>query len=509
MKQLRALGMLKLRDYQEESHIQMINNFKKHKKVLLCIMAGGGKSITAGSFIAKYQKHYKFVLIVRKRDLVEQLADDALDTFGLDYSIFMAGHKKYDPSKSIQVCSKDTMQSRNTLPFLGEENVIVMVDECDEFPDYQKEIIERYESALIGSKRFFYFGMTATPFNGLDHFDVCIQPITPKELLKAGVLVDFEYTIPELIDYSDVGVVDGKFSTKDILRKMDHPKQIAASFQAWQEHGDDRQTLIFTINKAHSKRVVEYINNYYGKEVAIHCDADTPKEERKDAINKFKNGAIKFLSNIRLFTRGTNIVEIGTIWDDAPTLSLNLHIQKIGRGSRKNPIYRDCKLIDNANNLMNLGHFYQERKIDLKTPSKLKKKELEVSQMRRCEKCFRAEEPQAFVNNTCPFCGHRVKAIKKKKVSKYMKQKIFMKNATPEQIEQKQMINEFKKILWKKQNLGKRYPKDIARILAQKDLIKKHGLSKVLKIRNSIGLTDKTIADYKRNQYVPLGGLDL
>lgn len=487
-----------LYDYQEESHRLMIKYFKQMKKVLLCIMAGGGKSITAGSFIAKFHQFYKFVLIVRKRNLVEQLAEDALDNFSLDYSIFMANHPKMDLTKSIQVCSKDTMDSRDILPFEGEENVVVMVDECDEFPDYQKEIIERYSKA----SRFFYFGMTATPFNGLDFFDVAIEPIKPKELLRRGILVDFDYVVPMHLNTDDVEIVDGSWKQSDILRKLDNPKMIAACFNAWLEHGDNRQTLVFCVGKEHSKRVVDYINNFYGKIVAIHCDADTSSEDRKDAIYKFKNGIIRFLSNIRLFTRGTNIVEIGCILDLGATLSLNHHIQKIGRGSRKNDLYSDCILIDCVNNLENNGGFYSERKIDLTSKHKKSKSDLEVSQMRICASCFRAGEPEEFgIKNICPYCGFTNKPIKKKKITKYMKNKMFMAHATEEQIEQKRMINEFKKLLWKRQNLGKRYPKDIARGMAQMDLLKKYGVDRVLKIQKSIGLKQSVVDEY--------GGLDV
>ena len=219
---------------------------------------------------------------------------------------------------------------------------------------------------------------------------------------------------------------------------------------------------------------------------------------------------IKFLSNVRLFTRGTDIPIIGCILDLAPTLSLNLHIQKIGRGSRKNDIYSNCILIDVANNLLVNGHFYQDREIDLNSPYKKTRKDLEDLQMRVCEKCFRPSEAKDFgYNNQCPYCGHKLPPAKKKKLSKYMEDKVFMESASEEAIEQKQMINEYKKILWKKKNLGRRYRNDIAKVMAHKDLIKKHGLEKVLKIRKSIGLQQSTIDDLTKNQYVPLGGLDI
>lgn len=498
--------MINLRDYQLEAHNLIIQNFKQNKKVLLKMMAGGGKSITAGSFIAKYKQFYKFVLIVRKRNLVEQLAEDALETFNLDYSVFMANHEKMDLTKSIQVCSKDTMESRDILPFEGEENVVLIIDECDEFKEYQKKLIKRYSKA----KRFFYLGMTATPFNGLDHFDVCIEPIKPKELLKSGVLIDFDYKIPKLIDYSDIEIVNGQFKADGVIKKLDNPKKIAEAFNAWLKFGDNRQTLIFCINKEHSKRVVEYINNYYQKEIAIHCDSDTPKHKRKEAIDKFKKGQIRFLSNIRLFTRGTNIVEIGTIWDQAATLSLNNHIQKLGRGSRKNPFYKDCILIDIANNCINNGGFYTDREVDLNSPYKKTKSDLETSQMRVCEACFRGAEPQEFgLKNICPFCGFSNKPIKIKKLSKYMENKTFLQTATEEQIEQRKMINEYKKELWKKQNLGKkRYRKDIAKEKAHEVMLKKYGLNKLLKIKKTIGLKQESIDKFKRRyEYQPLGGL--
>ena len=466
------------------------------------MMAGGGKSITAGSFIHKYQSFYKFVLIVRKRNLVEQLASDALDTFGLDYGVFMAGHIKLDLTKSIQVCSKDTMKSRDTFPFEGEDNVVVMIDECDEFPEFQREIIKRYSV----SKRFFYFGMTATPFNKLDMYDVCIEPITPRELLKKKILVDFKYYIPVQHDLSDIEINNGVFKSSDVSKKFDNPKAIKESFSAWLQYGDNRQTLIFCSNKEHSKRVVDYINSYYGKVVAAHCDADTPQQERRDAIKNFKLGILLFLSNIRLFGRGTDIPEIGCILDLALTLSLNNHIQKLGRGSRQNPIYLDCIVIDYVNNLLNNGHFYQDREVDLSSNYKKGKKDIEVQAMRVCSFCFRAAE--SWKNNICCYCGKSNAPVKKKKMSEYAKKKIFLATASEEQIEQRQMIKDYNSLLWKRRNLGKRYQYDIARQYAHFDLIKKYGLVKVLKVRNAVKLSDETIEEYKRRyEYVPLGGL--
>lgn len=486
------------RPYQLKAHEQLIEAFKLNKKTLLVMMAGAGKSKTVGSFIAKYHKHFNFVLIVRKRDLVEQLSRDALHDFGLDYSVYMAGDKRHDPTKKIQVCSKDTLQSRDDLPFLGVPNTIVIIDEADEFPDFQKEIIEKYSKY----DRFFYCGMTATPFNDLSFYDTYIEPIKPKELLAAGVLVPFKYFIPKILDLSDVKIQDGAYNKKDLSNKLDHPNAIKDSFEAWQELGDNRLTLVFCINKQHGKNVRDYINLYYNKDVAAYCDADTPKAERERIKKEFKNGKYLFLINVKLFTRGTNIVEIGTILDLASTLSVNNHIQKIGRGSRKNDFYSDCILIDCANNLINNGGFYSDREIDLTSNYKKTKADLDVQKIRRCEKCFRAADPVDFgAKNICPYCGHSNRPVKVKKLSDYAKNKLFMETASEEAIEQRRMIKEYKKLLWKKKNLGKRYPYDIAKKYSHIDLLNKYGYDAVAKIKKSIGLTQESIDAWKYQRY--------
>ena len=94
--------IITLRDYQQKAHNLIYNEFKKGKSTLLLATCGAGKSITAASFIDKNKKNFKFVLMVRTRDLVFQLAK-TLDLFNLDYSIFMAGENKKD--STIVICS--------------------------------------------------------------------------------------------------------------------------------------------------------------------------------------------------------------------------------------------------------------------------------------------------------------------------------------------------------------------------------------------------------------------
>lgn len=509
------------RDYQLKAHELIVNGFKQGLKLLLLMSTGAGKSKTAISFIDKYKDHYIFIIVVRRRILVDQLEDD-LKLFNLDYGVFMSMADKYDPKKSIQLCSIDTIGSRQFFPHLFSfKDIVLIVDEADESnADNYQNMIYQYvnrhkltrpsnstaEQMMTKIRPAFLLGMTATAFDSpLPHFDKVIEPITALELKNRKMLVDYIYFIPSLIDFSTYSVNRGEFNTKDVEKNFNTRSAIKDNFDKWLQFGKDRQTLIFCSSQDHAKNVCEYINNYYGFINAIAVDANTTLDIRKDAFDKFKKCIIKFIVNVRLITRGTDIPEIGTILDLAPTLSTNLHIQKLGRGSRPNRLYDDCIIIDIANNCVNNGHFYQKRAVNL-TEVKRKNKADLISQMRVCSTCFRAAEPIDFGSkNTCPFCGASNGKVTEKKLSKAKEKALLLENASPEKIEQIKMINEFKKILWKYENLGKKYSKDISRENAHRDLIKKYGINKVEKIKNAIGLKADTIRRHKEiMDYVPL-----
>jgi len=489
--------MIKLRDYQLDAHKQIVECFRKNQKTLLVMATGSGKSKTVVSFVEKYNKHYIFILVVKNRKLVNQLANDCR-FFNLDYGVYMAAHDDFDPSRPNQVCSIDTIHTRGGYPHINSPKPLVLIiDEADQSKSstYQS-MINKYLNRE--NERTFLLGMTATPYNCLSHFDTYINPITPKQLLEQGFLVDFEYVIPKnSVDYSDITISKGEFSTKQAVSKFDNPHMIKSNFESWLEYGENRQTLVFCMNKKHAENFCNFVNNFYGKEMAKFVYDKTSDEDREQIFSEFNSGIIRFLVNIRIITRGVDLPIIGCILDICCTLNVNLHIQKLGRGSRINDFYKNCIVIDPAKNVIHNGHFYQEREISLTEEFKRNKSTLDSFEIKVCEKCFRAAEKSKFKNNICPYCGAGNKPEKKKKVSKYMKKKLFMEKATPREIENQQMINEFKKILWKKKNLGTKYRNNIAREMSQFYLVKKYGLEKVKRISKAISLLPKIVRRFE------------
>ena len=82
--------------------------------------------------------------------------------------------------------------------------------------------------------------MTATPYNGLSHFDTAIVPITPEELRRKGVLVDYKYFMPKKnIPLDDVEVQGGEYLKREVSEKLNNPDNVAAAIA---QQGEDNLT---------------------------------------------------------------------------------------------------------------------------------------------------------------------------------------------------------------------------------------------------------------------------
>ena len=488
--------MFELRDYQKSAHTGIIENFRANLKTLLVMATGAGKSKTVISFIASIKDHYNFLLIVRGRKLVDQLSQDS-KLFDLDYGVYMAQHDEYSDDKQVLVCSFDTILARGMPAMLNSSRPLVIItDEADQLNGYS------YNSAMKkmlnrAAGRTFLLGMTATPYGDLSIFDAYIEPIKPPELRSRGTLVGYKYYIPRTkLNYDGIVLAKGQWSTKQISLKLNNAEMIKNCFNAWLAHGDNRKTLVFCVDKSHCIAVNMYINHYYGRTVSRFITDKTNDSERQSIIDEFNNGALLFIINVRVITRGVDIPIIGCILDCAPTLSINLHIQKLGRGSRSNPFYKDCIVIDMAQNCVHNGPFYMERSIDLSKKDWSRAKSDLIVLMRDCDSCFSGYEGTAAI---CPYCGFNNGQVKEKKMSKAAIARMTIENMSDEQLAQINLIKEYNKELWKFRNLPYMRSKDPNKSALYK-LLKKYGPDKLQGVKNKIGLNAQVLDEWLRTE---------
>ena len=342
------------------------------------------------------------LMVVRGRALVEQ-ASQRLHREGVPHGVLMSGHWNYRPQELIQLCSIDTLTARKLKP----KSDLLVVDEAHMCASKSfKDFLEQYPNT-------FKLGVTATPFQRatITHIaEHVVKPITMVELIEQGYLVPAKYFAPTNINLDDVKI---KRSTGDYDEQQLEAKcnTIIGSFSSnWKKYGDDRPTVCFAININHSKNIVKHFNE--NGIPAEHVDADSTDSERLEAINKLRDGKIKILSNVGILCTGVDLPWLSCIVMARPTMSLNLYIQQLGRGTRTHETKADFIVLDHGNNISRHGFITTEHDaiLEFKKTSKM----VGVPPVATCENCYAVFPVQTKL---CPQCGHANEKADRKIVS--------------------------------------------------------------------------------------------
>ena len=112
----------------------------------------------------------------------------------------------------------------------------------------------------------------------------------------------------------------------------DNTRNIAIAKRLKELIVENKQILYFAPNLKQSKLMCAIILALGGN--AAHVDGNTPMEYRRDVISKFKEGTIKCICNVNVFSVGFDAPNIDVVFIARPTRSIVLHQQMIGRGMR-------------------------------------------------------------------------------------------------------------------------------------------------------------------------------
>lgn len=380
-----------LRDYQIKGIDEIRGHFASgHKKVLLHLATGSGKTTIFCAMISEAIKRGKKCLIVVRRRLLVQNACDRLSREGIDHGVLMADHWNHRPHLPVQVASIDTLIARGIRP----DSDLIVIDEChDAVSNGYKEFLSDYDCFMVS--------VTATPYTdkSLRHLAEAIaHPITMQQLIDQGFLVPFRYFAPSTPNLTGVKISS---STKDYVTDQLEERMVSGKLTGdildhWVKIAQGRPTIGFAVNIHHSNILKDvFLNNGVKAE---HCDADTKDAERKAIIRRLESGETQVVFNVGILCTGVDIPPLGALISARPTKSLNLWIQQCGRGTRIYPGKTDCILLDHAGNIDEHGFptLEPEANLDGKPVSERTKSELKT-----CEKCF-----CVYRGDECPECGH-------------------------------------------------------------------------------------------------------
>lgn len=381
-----------LRPYQGEVYRQLCESAGKQESPLVALTTGAGKTVI-GSAVARgtHAKGNRSLWLVHRRELVTQ-AVEHMHAQGLEAGVIMAGETAR-PGAPVQVASIQTLIRRE----LPEDIQVLQYDEAHHsLADSSVKLLGKLRQRVR-----FVCGYTATPCrtNGGSlrpaGWTQILEGPSTSSLIEQSYLAGFDYYAPSDVDMSGVKVSAGDYQKRAAEGRM--RPLTGKAVEHYKRYLDGRRSLVFAVTVAHSEQLAA---SFLEAGIpAIHCDAKTPKADRDEAIQRFRQGEILVFSSVGLVDEGFDLPECDGAIMARPTKSLVFHRQACGRTLRPKEGGRRAVIIDMAGNVERLGLPDEPVawSLDGKAASSEKKP------YRICPAC-RAVVPVGQA--TCPLCGH-------------------------------------------------------------------------------------------------------
>lgn len=394
---------LRLRDYQESTVVDLRAALRAHRRTLLQLPTGGGKTAIA-SFIADetIRRGRRAYFICHRAELVEQTSL-TWRKYGIPHGFIAAGRPKF--AALGMICSVDTLKNR--LATTAPPHVVIW-DEAHHLGAIGWErVMDAWPDAI-------HIGLSGSPIRmdgkGLGRqFGALVNGPPAAWLIERGHLSQYEIYAPNPPDMKGTKRIAGDYSGKEASARMDVPKRIGDIIAHWRLHAEGLRTIAFAVNRDDSRVIVDRFNA--NRIPFAHLDGETPKTERKDIIDAFAAGELVGLSNVALFGEGFDLaaiaqrdVTIDCLIDAAPTQSLPAIMQRWGRVLR--PKDFPAIILDHAGNSNRHGFPDDERTWSLEDRERSGrggKADPDAPPPPVTCKCFRQLRRPLPTN--CPYCG--------------------------------------------------------------------------------------------------------
>src|ERR1019366_7258504 len=162
---------------------------------------------------------------------------------------------------------------------------------------------------------------TATPWaKGMGlHWTKLVIAATTRELVDEGLLSKFRVLAPaEDPDLSGVKITAGDYNESQLSEVMAAPKLVADVVQTWLEKGEQRQTFLFAVDRAHAAALQQEF-----KQAGVSCgyiDGFSDSEERFETFKRYRDGDDQIIASVGCLITGID-EDVRCIIDAAPTKS--------------------------------------------------------------------------------------------------------------------------------------------------------------------------------------------
>lgn len=348
--------MFQLHDYQLECEQSVIDHWKQGVLQQLIVMATGtGKTVVFSFLIKKlFPELGGKVLVFAHR---EELVDQAIALIkqinpGLKVGKEMASDFADSDSDIVVSCVASIGRAGSSRLSRFSRFGLVICDEAHHSIAQTYLNVFETTGVLKPDSKSLLVGFTATPrrrnltraekkqITTLDDAEILSLSSVYKKIvfsfpirkaIEQGWLVPLKgYRVKTETNLDNVKVTAGDFQQDQLSEAVNTDLRNKEVVDAWEQYGEGRQTVGFTVDIAHAKSMAQAFQNRGHKFDAIWgSDPD-----RAEKLAKHKSKEITGLLNAQVLTEGYDDWRVSCIISAAPTQSSTKYTQEIGRGTR-------------------------------------------------------------------------------------------------------------------------------------------------------------------------------
>jgi len=382
--------MIHLRPYQSEAIAELRSGFSAHKRQVLCLPTGAGKTVVFSEMVRLAAIRGTKTLVLTDRVELFGQTFGALGRVGVNPQRIEAGRKAFDHRALISVGMVETVK-RRMAKMEGYAPDLIIIDEAHKANF--NPIIEHWREARV-------IGATATPIGKHFHryYTNIVANIDIPELVDSGYLATCR-PFQMVQDLSDLETKAGEYTDDSLFAHYNKQSLFDGVIENWQKRAANMKTIVFNVNIAHTENMTQAFRK---AGISSECvTSNTPKAERDMILSAFRQGAFQVLNNCGILTTGYDEPTIECVVMNRATKSLPLWLQCCGRGSRViDGIKSEFTVLDFGMNHDQHGLWAETRRWTIAPPRKKAERAAPVKECPECQSIVFASA------RTCRYCGH-------------------------------------------------------------------------------------------------------
>lgn len=341
---------MKLYPYQDKNSKEIMELWKIHNSVLYQLPTGGGKTVVINNIIENIIDN-KILILVHRQEIIFQIRD-RLAQRGITAGVLIGGFEENMDADIIIGSILTVSRDSRLQTILDRDFDYMIIDEAHHA--CSNSYIKTIKHFKEHNPNYKLLGVTATPYRKDKKplskiFDVLIQGPTYPQLREDGYLAGYTCFAAKLDGLQDVDLSGGDFKLSELSKYMRSDWLIAKAIKMYEDKGEDKQMLVFCVDKKHAIQVQKAYENAGHKSIAL-IDSDTPDDLRKSINKLYREGKLKIIISILTLTEGVDLPNTGVIQLLRPTLSIVIYLQMLGRGTRLKDDKSKLIILDLSNN---------------------------------------------------------------------------------------------------------------------------------------------------------------